>query len=505
MKAFGYQLSMIRPIFLTVLFACAVFSGSAAAQATVDPGAYPSRFRIGEKLTYNVSFGKFSNAAYFETAVISRGKLSGQDVVELRSTLRTLGVVSAAFFQVDETRTVFAAPDTGLPLYISKVVNYGVEPKESVDNFLKEPTASFDLLTLIYKARDAKGSGTFPLVENGQHYTVTFQGAESEHIKTEAGEFDTIVSIVQSEYLTANGIKELKINFVDDEFRVPALIRLKTAKGITEASVASIQIPKPVAAQTPALVVQQTPPPVALAPPKLTPTPYIENQPVSPELGFALGEVLDYAVSESGKPVAVISLSARERKMFQSEDSLLLTATVKSVQPGRWPLAAGDSINVQVDPETLAPRWMEMRFAGELKALNRTVTFDMKSGNISFGKTNPVNSPIGTHTILSMIYAMRSFNLKPSRDPKNPVNDTRVAVFWDTKPYIFVLQPSNPDEITVGGEKVSAQMITVVTSNPELDKLAPKIWLSTDGRVPVRVAFGSYQADLISPAKKQLQ
>src|SRR5205823_2975574 len=156
-------------------------------------------------------------------------------------------------------------------------------------------------------------------------------------------------------------------------------------------------------------------------------------------------------------------------KMFQNEDSLLLSATVKSVQPGSGPFTVGDSINVQVDPETLAPRWMEMRFAGELKALNRTVTFDLKTGNISYGKSSPVDSPIGTHTILSMIYAMRSFNLRPSRDPKNPVNDTRVAVFWDKKPYIFVLQPSSPDDITVGGEKVSAQMITVTTSNPELD------------------------------------
>src|SRR5687768_17611046 len=75
----------------------------------------PSIFRLGEKLSYNVSFGKFANAAYAETFVASRGKLSGRDAVELRGRVKTLEMVSAAFFMVDETRSVYAAPDTGLP------------------------------------------------------------------------------------------------------------------------------------------------------------------------------------------------------------------------------------------------------------------------------------------------------------------------------------------------------------------------------------------------------
>jgi hypothetical protein len=93
---------------------------------------------------------------------------------------------------------------------------------------------------------------------------------------------------------------------------------------------------------------------------------------------------------------------------------------------------------------------------------------------------------------------MRSFNLRPSKDPGNPVNDTRVAVFWESKAYVFTLRPSNPEEIISNGEKTSAQLITITTGNLELDALALKVWLSTEGRVPLRLSVGAFQADLIS-------
>ena len=216
-----------------------------------------------------------------------------------------------------------------------------------------------------------------------------------------------------------------------------------------------------------------------------TPPPYVENQPLSPELGFALGETLDYRVSEGGKPVAVITLSAKERRLFKDIDSLHLSATVTGIEQGNTTFALGDSINVQVDPETLAPFWAENRFAGSLKRLNQDVTFDNKSGTVVIGSAKKVDGPVGTHTLLSMIYAMRSFNLKPSKDPKSPVNDTRVAVFWESQPYIFILQPSNPEEIAINGEKVTAQMVTISTSNEALDKQGLKIWLAAESRVPV--------------------
>ncbi|MBK8466959.1 MAG: DUF3108 domain-containing protein [Chloracidobacterium sp.] len=492
-----------RHVFIAILVAvcsCSYFSNSAAAQGTADSVVSSrSRFRVGERLTYNVSVGKFTSGAYVEMAVVSHGNLSGTQVVELRSTLKTLGVVSAAFYQFDEKRTVYAAVDTGLPVYISKTTNFGVEPKETVDNFLKAPTTSFDMLSMIYKIRESRGVGSFPLLENGQRYTVTFRSTISEKVKAEAGEFVTLVSEVQSDYLAAIGIKDLKINFTADQDSIPVLIRFKTAKGIVNASIAAIQIPKPTAAPTPET--PKTPSPAVTPPPKPTPPPYIENQPILPELGFALGETLNYDVSESGKKIAVITLSAKERKLFNNEDSLLLTATVTGTEQGNTMFGLGDSIQVQVDPDTLAPRWVEARFSRDLKWLNKIAVFDPRTGNISVGKEISVDAPVGTHSLLSLIYAMRSFNLKPSKDPKNPVNDTRVAVFWETEPNVFILVPSNPEEITLGGEKILAQMISITTGNETFDKRSPKIWLDSNERIPLRFVFGNFQADLVLPPK----
>jgi hypothetical protein len=72
-------------------------------------------------------------------------------------------------------------------------------------------------------------------------------------------------------------------------------------------------------------------------------------------------------------------------------------------------------------------------------------------------------------------------------------------VFWDTKAYIFSLRPAPLETIDVNGEKVSAQMVSVSTGNPQLDALSIRVWLSNDeSRVPLRVSVGPYQADLVS-------
>jgi hypothetical protein len=483
-------------VMLTILLGWSFFFAPGSEAQSVSVINSSSIFRIGEKLTYTISFGKLPNAGYAETHVVSRGKISGKDAVEIRSKVKTIDLFSAAFFRFDESRTTFAAPDTGLPLYITSNNHDTALPKETVTNYLAQPTSNFDLVTLVYKVRESGGLGTFPLFEGEQLYTASFLGAATEKVKTEAGEFDTTVSTVQSDFLTVNGIKEFKINFTADEYRVPVLIRFKMAKGEFRVMLSAITLPE---VETPSPTPTPTPSgPKASPTPSPTPPSYVENQPLLEELGFQIGEKLDYQITTGGKPVGVLTLNARERKLFEKLDSLLLTATVTSVEAGSTALRLGDAANVQVDPDTLTPTRIESKFASSLIGLNQTVSFNKRTGMISFGGKQPIDAPIGTHTFVSLIYAMRSFNLKPSKNLSNPVNDTRVAVFWESKSYVFTLRPSNPTEITLNGEKVSAQMITVKTDNKELDALALKVWLGTDSRVPLRFSAGTYQADLIS-------
>jgi len=468
--------------------------------AIVAAAQVPSRaatVRIGEKLSYSVSFEKFGNAGYLETEVVSQGKLGGKDVVELRGRAKTYELVSAAFSLLDEDRTVFVTPDSLLPVLIRRNLNDGVSPKVVESNYLGAPTSNFDILSLIFKLRDAGGIGTYNMSENGEDLIVTALAGKSERVKTDVGDFDTVISQIQSPYFDARGIRSLAINFSTDEFRVPVLIRFRTAKGDYRAELAGVQVnvppSPPIAKPTPVA----TPVPAATPKPVATPTPYDANRPLLPELAFVLGETLEYKVTSGGKPTAQLTLQAKERTLFNTADSLLLSAKITGVEQGNQTFALGDGLTVRVDPDTLVPIQYDAKFGLALSTLTQTAKFDAKTGAILFGGTNAVDAPIGTHSILSLLYAMRSFNLKPSKDLTNPVNDTRVAVFWSDRPLIFTLRPGSTDVITMGDEKVPVQLISIITGDMQLDALNLKVWLSADGRrLPLRISAGTFQADL---------
>ena len=468
----------------------------------IVPMAPTGTFRVGERLTYSVSFENLKNIAFLETNVVSTGRLGGRDVVELRGRLKTFELVSAAFNLVDESRTVYADPATGLPLYISRKLNSGPVPREVSSNFLTSPTTSFDLLSVIFKIREAGGVGSFSLLENGENTVVTATSVNGEKIKTFAGEFDTAAVSLTGPYFDSHGIKKFTVNLGTDEKKLPVVIRFRTDKGEFRAELTNMQEaapadPGPTPMPTP--MAAQTPKPFATPKPQPTAPPYIPNQPLAPELLFTLGETLEYQVTSMGTPVATVRIAAKERKQFRKRDSLTLTATVTAIEQGNSTFVLGDSITTRVDPDLLAPIQNEMKFGGALAALTQSAAFDPVTGAVSFAGANTVDAPIGTHTFLSLLYAMRSFNLRPSKDLSNPVNDTRVAVFWSDRPYIFTLRPTNPSTTLMNGEPMETQLINIITGNKDLDQLGLKIWLSTDERrVPVRILIGKFQADLTS-------
>jgi len=110
---------------------------------------------------------------------------------------------------------------------------------------------------------------------------------------------------------------------------------------------------------------------------------------------------------------------------------------------------------------------------------------------------------VGTHNILSLLYAIRSFNLSPSKDLRNPVNDTRVSVFWIDKAYIFTLRPFAPAETTINDQTVIAQQVAVKTGIQQLDQMGISIWLSNgETRVPLKFTVGTYVFELAGQSKQ---
>lgn len=456
----------------------------------------------GEKLTYQITFDRFPNVGFAELQVVSIGKLDGRDVVELRSKFKTLDLVSAAFFLVDQSRTTFCAPDTGLPIFMTKTRSDSVLPKDTTLNFLRVPAFGYDFPSLIYKARLNNGGGTFPLYENGKLYYVTFFPGKKVHLKTDAGDFDTISTEIESEFFDSHDLGRPTIYFSDDSARIPVEMTFKLRSGLIKISLSAVSRPEAgtVFVNTPGPVPTPAPPTPTPTPgprPTVTPTPYIDNQPLPMELNFSLGESLDYRVTSTGQPEGIITLSAKERKLVNRRDTLFLSAVVTSVDPNARILNLGDHMQALVDAETLAPRSVESKFNSSFRALNQTLVFDDRTGQVTAGGGTPVDSPLGTHSLLSLLYAMRSFNLTAASIPSASVNDTRVAVFWENKPLIFTLRPGKAESLTINGQKVLTQPVTFTTGDPQLDALALKTWLDVDTRVPLRFTAGTLQADLL--------
>jgi hypothetical protein len=493
---------------LTIILAAAALALSAALSLNLPADAQTTTleangFRIGERLTFNVSIGRFRDAAYAELYTVSRGRLGDKDAIELRAKFKTLDLASAASYLIDESRTTYVSPSTGLPLYTSVIENASGLPKETIQNYLAAPTLHADLLTMIHKIRQSGGTGSLTMQENDKVYPVTFQSGVSERQKTAAGEFDTVLVSLQSDFFTEHGMTDVSMNLSTDEAKLPVLVRFRTSKGQFRVSLASVRTTEPEVVIQPTPEPIRTPLPERTPKPVATPQPYVDNQPLPAELGFEIGEKLEYRILSGGQPIATMTLWAKERKQFNSVDSLLLEAVFSNVRPGS-PFTGGDFVRAYVDPDSLAPRQIEMRFAGALRAFSSTVKFERQGGLITYGPTNRVEAPVGTHSILSLLYAARSFNLKPSRDLSNPINDTRVAVFWESQPYVFTLRPSPAAVITVGESQIWAQMVTVTTKNPTLDQLNIKIWLGNDdSRIPVRFVVGGYEADLLTTTKIQ--
>lgn len=475
-----------------LLFLC--LTEISVGQEAANAGSFP----VGERITYSITMEKFQNVAYAETFVVSTGRVAERDAVEIRTRLKTVSFASAAFYLIDETRTTYAAVDTGLPIFIRRIDLTSGLPTEKEIDLASSPPNGHDLATLIYAIRKSGSSGSLMLEENGKPYQVTFQTSGGGKVSTDAGDFDTVNLTIQSSFFSDRGISNVSLDLANNAERIPVRFRFRTDKGEFTATVSSIQniVPDPDTTPTPTPTPVSTPRPTPTPAP--TPRPYLPNRPLPADLAFVLGERIRMRISSGGENIGTITFRAAERTLHQGRDTLLLTATVTEAAPNQTNFRVNDTIWVRVDPETVSPQFFENRFSGSLASLNQSGTFDPATSAITVQGIGRIDAPFGTHTVLSLLYAMRSFNLKPSIDTSSPVNDTRVAVFWNDRTSVFQLRPSDSEVIRLNGERTTGQLITINTQMPQLDALSPKIWLGNDARrLPLRIILGNYQLDLI--------
>jgi hypothetical protein len=446
--------------------------------------------RVGERLTYNISFDKFPNVAFAETYVASRGRIGGKEAIEIQSKLKTLNFLTMDHLTADTIRTTYVSPTDGTPVYVRNTDSSIGAPIETVTNYA-DKGGSFDLISLLFKIRASGGAGSFTMFENDKTYNVSFHTMGAETVKSDAGDFLANIVEVKSEYLTDNGFLGLKISLAGEGTPIPVQFRLKTRKGELRGVIASIQLAAPEATPSPSAVPTQTPRPTPR--PTTTPVAYVNDQPLV-GMPFTLGENLVYTVTSGPRNIGSVTLSVKERKLVREKDNVLLTATVTNTTGGEL-FRTGNGFRSNVSPETLSPDDLEMKFDGPLAAFSQSARFDQSRSVVTIGGQR-VDVPVGTHNILSLIYAMRLYNLNLSKI--NPIKDTRVAVFWQGRAHVFTLRPLDPQEITIGGQKLSAQQINVSTGNQQLDALSLKVWLSNDERrLPLRFSIGNYRLELV--------
>ena len=128
-----------------------------------NAGAY----RVGERLTYNISYSRFVSAAHVELLVASRGTFFNRDGIELRAHVETTGVVNVALYAINNDYTAYVDPQTGLPFRVQQVVREAGRTTEAAADYNQpvgaaaippklatgEFPGTYDLLSALYRVR----------------------------------------------------------------------------------------------------------------------------------------------------------------------------------------------------------------------------------------------------------------------------------------------------------------------------------------------------------------
>jgi hypothetical protein len=520
-------------VWLAAAFAALCLCAGALGQVRTDAAGAPrsqAPYRVGERLTYTVAFSSFPTAAHVETRVAARGQLYGREGIELRAHVETIGVVSAALYALNNTYATFVDSATGLPYRAQQSIRQGARVQDLAldynaplgDSALAQGRAvavtagTYDFLSALYRLR------ALPLAQ-GATYTLSVRQGESvydaevkvtgrEMLKTNIGSSNTVVAEVR-----VRGNKEadeyrVRLYFTDDERHVPVLISARHRAGEIRVELASAEFVGET--QDPVAAVSPTPapadpgirlPPEQLAgnnPPRTTPTPAVTPRPgpgasaPTADLPFKPGEQLNFNffLGPNAQPAGSASLLVRPRARYFNREGLLLTANLQTAGPVQTLFPVSDQINSYVDSSSVLPFRTELTLAEGKRRARFVVSADQQGGSALFEDGTRVEVPFGTHDLLSVFYALRSFDLTPGKR-------NSVSLLLNKRPRVLFITALRNAPVQLGGQSIPAVELALATSDPDGDRLALRLWVSTDRRrLPLRLTaatpLGPVRADL---------
>jgi hypothetical protein len=495
-------ISIFTILFLAFLFPVAAQNGAHSfSQAP---------YRVGEHLTYNVSFSNFPSAAHAEFEVVSRGVHFGRDAIELRAHVETTGVVNVALFAINNDYTTYIDPQTGLPFRSQEIARDAIKSIDTSHDFsqpagneaippkMRALGGTFDFLSAFYRARAlplADGAEyDITVVDEAMTYQIELKVVGRQIVRTNVGSFDTIVTQVKA---NNSRFHNAKIYFSDDERHVPVLLTAKVSSGQLTAELAGSEMIKP----PPGI---PGPAPVIATP---APNPIPSAPPVSTSNGdwpFPLNEQLNYQVfiGSSTTPMGTANFQVRGRSRYFERDGIFFTVTAQTTNAAARVFVAKDQIDSYVEPKGLLPYRTVLNLVEGARRLNQTLTVNQDTGTVTTERGTRIEIPVGTHDYLSFFYALRTFNLTLAKR-------NAIPVLVENKPKTVYVTATKREQIGLGQRVISALALTITTDDPEPDKYQLRMWVSDDRRrLPLRITaatqVGPVRADLaILPTASQ--
>lgn len=478
-------------------------------------------YQTGELLSYNVSFSTFQSAAHVELFVAERTTLNNLEAIELRAHVETIDVVSAALYAINVDHTSFVDSANGLPLRTQQVIRNSGRTSEAGLDFAQPAGASafapsenrgrfpgtYDFLSALYRLRSlplAQGASyRFTVRGAGEQYDAELQIKDTELLKTNVGSFNALVGQVRVRDNKAADNFHIRIYFSNDERRIPLLITARHPAGEIRAEIAS------------ATVVNQNGPtvPSAIPPtPNTPPRPFqraieatsLTKEAPAPDLPFKAGEQLNFTFFLAGmpRPVGTLALQVRARAKYFNRDGMLFTAAISTTNDGQRLFPINNQINSYVDATSLLPFRTELRLHENRRRNNWVVNVDQNRGAATFDDQTRLEMPIGTHDLISVLYALRSFDLTP---PKR----NAVSILINKRPRTLYVSSLQRETVQMGAQKIPAIQLALMTNETNGDRLQLRLWVSADRRkLPLRLVantpLGPIRADLaIIPVQAQ--
>jgi len=501
----------LKPPFIStliILFLAFVFPLFAQENGGSIPVSFsPAPYRVGERLTYNVAFSNFPDAAHVELEIMSRGMHFGREAIQLRAHVETNGVINVALFAINNDYNTYVDPATGLPFRAEESARDAIRSADSVQDF-SQPAGNeaippkqrgfpgtYDFLSALYRARalPLANGAVYDLAVRGQgvDYQADLKVIGRDVIRTNVGSFPTIVTEIK---VSGSPLKNFKIYFSDDERHVPVLITARIRSGDLTAELAGSELIKPpdeAPTPTPAIVVAPVPVPTAL--------------PTLPDsLPFKIGEQLNYQVfiGSNNTPMGLASFQVRGRQRYFDHDGVFLNVTAQTTGAAAALFVARDQIDSYVDPNALLPFRTVLNLVEGRRRLNQTINLDQNAGAAVIDSGLKVDVPVGTHDYVSFFYVLRTFNFTAKKR-------NAISLLVENKPKTLFVEAQKRESIQLGNRTVTALALSITSDDPQPDKYQLRMWISDDRqRLPLRITcmtkLGPLRADLaILPTTSQ--